>query len=150
MKQIIKEVDPDSRGVINFPGAAYGPGPAAHTHTGALRSAPSIMRADRTRRCKPFSCAVRSTLRWQTAEFVSIMGRDIREFDNEKDLRAAWKVFDKARGGSNSRGCRAFVLACAACLLWEAVLADLCSVAVACRNLGRRFCAAPAPWLPLL
>jgi hypothetical protein len=27
------------------------------------------------------------------------MGRDIRDFDNEKDLRAAWKVFDKASVG---------------------------------------------------
>jgi hypothetical protein len=26
------------------------------------------------------------------------MARDIRDFDNEKDLRAAWKVFDKVRG----------------------------------------------------
>lgn len=51
VKQIVKEVDPDNRGVINFP------------------------------------------------EFTSIMSRDIREFDNEKDLQAAWKVFDKEGKG---------------------------------------------------
>jgi hypothetical protein len=31
------------------------------------------------------------------AEFVTVMSRDIREFDNEQDLRTAWKVFDKVR-----------------------------------------------------
>jgi hypothetical protein len=34
---------------------------------------------------------------WLPAEFVSVMSRDIREFDNENDLRTAWKVFDKVR-----------------------------------------------------
>lgn len=51
VKQIVKEVDPDSRGLINF------------------------------------------------QEFVSIMGREIRDYDNEADLRAAWKVFDKDNKG---------------------------------------------------
>ncbi|KAG2491440.1 hypothetical protein HYH03_010226 [Edaphochlamys debaryana] len=27
------------------------------------------------------------------------MSRDIREYDNEQDLKAAWKVFDKAGAG---------------------------------------------------
>mmetsp|Transcript_1846 Transcript_1846/g.2841 ORF Transcript_1846/g.2841 Transcript_1846/m.2841 type:complete len:149 (+) Transcript_1846:120-566(+) len=51
VRQIIKEVDNDGRGVINFP------------------------------------------------EFVSIMSRDIRDFDNESDLKMAWKVFDKDNKG---------------------------------------------------
>ncbi|KAL6754611.1 hypothetical protein V8C86DRAFT_2697589 [Haematococcus lacustris] len=51
VKQIVKEVDPDGRGVINFP------------------------------------------------EFTSVMERDIRDFDNEAELRKAWKVFDKAGQG---------------------------------------------------
>ncbi|PNW84589.1 hypothetical protein CHLRE_03g150300v5 [Chlamydomonas reinhardtii] len=33
-------------------------------------------------------------------EFEKIMTRDIREYDNEQDLKAAWKVFDKAGAGS--------------------------------------------------
>lgn len=32
------------------------------------------------------------------AEFMSVMRRDIREFDNEKDLKNAWKVLDKVSG----------------------------------------------------
>ncbi|GLC42588.1 hypothetical protein PLESTB_001116600 [Pleodorina starrii] len=32
-------------------------------------------------------------------EFEKIMTRDIREYDNEQDLKAAWKVFDKAGQG---------------------------------------------------
>ncbi|KAG2440115.1 hypothetical protein HXX76_004229 [Chlamydomonas incerta] len=35
-------------------------------------------------------------------EFEKIMTRDIREYDNEQDLKAAWKVFDKAGAGSIS------------------------------------------------
>ncbi|KAF5840375.1 hypothetical protein DUNSADRAFT_16923 [Dunaliella salina] len=48
---IVKEVDPDGKGVIDFP------------------------------------------------EFVGIMGRNIREFDNETDLRNAWKVLDSGGKG---------------------------------------------------
>mmetsp|Transcript_16522 Transcript_16522/g.41236 ORF Transcript_16522/g.41236 Transcript_16522/m.41236 type:complete len:146 (-) Transcript_16522:294-731(-) len=35
-------------------------------------------------------------------EFCGIMGREMREFDNEADLKAAWKVFDKDGKGSIS------------------------------------------------
>ncbi|PNH03109.1 Calmodulin [Tetrabaena socialis] len=35
-------------------------------------------------------------------EFEKLMTRDIREYDNEQDLKAAWKVFDKAGQGSIS------------------------------------------------
>ncbi|GFR41970.1 hypothetical protein Agub_g2770 [Astrephomene gubernaculifera] len=37
-------------------------------------------------------------------EFEKIMSRDIREYDNEQDLKAAWKVFDKAGQGFISTG----------------------------------------------
>ncbi|EFJ48699.1 hypothetical protein VOLCADRAFT_109066 [Volvox carteri f. nagariensis] len=36
-------------------------------------------------------------------EFEKIMTRDIREYDNEQDLKAAWKVFDKAGQGFISK-----------------------------------------------
>ncbi|KXZ48588.1 hypothetical protein GPECTOR_26g491 [Gonium pectorale] len=35
-------------------------------------------------------------------EFEKIMTRDIREYDNEADLKGAWKVFDKSGQGSIS------------------------------------------------
>lgn len=48
---IIKEVDPDSRGIINLP------------------------------------------------EFLSVMARDLKNYNSEQDLRNAWKVFDREGKG---------------------------------------------------
>jgi calmodulin len=51
IKGIIKEVDPDGRGLIDF------------------------------------------------QEFLNVMSRPLRDYDNEKDLKDAWKVFDKEGQG---------------------------------------------------
>lgn len=60
------------------------------------------------------------------AEFVGIMGRDIRDFDNESDLKMAWKVFDKVRrlthGGKTSCACPRSacpLLVPFVCMLWS-------------------------------
>lgn len=54
IKTLIKEVDPDGRGIIDFP------------------------------------------------EFLSVLSRDIKNYDNEIDLRNAWKIFDKDNTGTIS------------------------------------------------
>ncbi|GIL77249.1 hypothetical protein Vretimale_3079 [Volvox reticuliferus] len=45
-------------------------------------------------------------------EFEKIMRRDIREYNNEQDLKAAWKVFDKAGQGFVSGAELRHVLTC--------------------------------------
>ncbi|GIL63678.1 hypothetical protein Vafri_17700 [Volvox africanus] len=45
-------------------------------------------------------------------EFEKIMRKDIREYNNEQDLKAAWKVFDKAGQGFVSRAELKHVLTC--------------------------------------
>ncbi|GLI59467.1 hypothetical protein VaNZ11_001350 [Volvox africanus] len=45
-------------------------------------------------------------------EFEKIMRKDIREYNNEQDLKAAWKVFDKAGQGFVSGAELKHVLTC--------------------------------------
>lgn len=92
----MKEVDPDNRGLINFQGRASGWERGSHP-SGKVR-----LVAGRDPGSQKFLLIITALKHTCTchvlhAEFVGIMGRDIREFDNEADLKAAWKVFDKVR-----------------------------------------------------
>lgn len=62
-------------------------------------------------------------------QFLSVISRDIKNFDNESDLKGAWKVFDREGKGFISTAELKHVLGNIGEALSPAELEDLCKEA---------------------
>lgn len=115
IRLLAKEVDPDGRGTVNLQGALLFACAAAAAAGLAVVSA-CVYRVCSSNACwvshwrrtlktrnantsKHQNIETRQHKQCQTAEFLGVMGRDIRSYDSEADIRAAWKVFDKEGRG---------------------------------------------------
>ena len=128
LQKIAAEVDPDGRGLLDFQEVRW-PIPSLLLPSVGLRL-PIILCPCSAPDCDlPRSGWVISNCFFPSVQFLTVVSRDLKNYDNESDLKGAWKVFDREGKGFISTAELKHVLGNIGEALSPTELDDLCKEA---------------------